>query len=225
MKPELIRNFSLIIPTLLLSFSVHEYAHAWAATRLGDGTPRAQGRLTLSPLAHIDWLGTLVFPFILFMTTGGLFGWAKPVQFNPANFTRRFSMRVAAALVALAGPVSNLILAFLTLVLVRVLLSTGVVESGSGFVPMLLEFSRYMVMLNILLAVFNLLPLPPLDGSYLLPRSLDNAKAWLAQYSFIIFIGLFFIPIPGVGTIGGFVIGPAMSTVQQLLQRVAFYGL
>lgn len=176
-----------LIP-MALSLSVHEFAHALAADRLGDRTPRAQGRLTLSPLAHYDLWGTIIVPAFATLLSGfALIGWAKPVQFVPSNFTRKISMRKGAALVALAGPMSNLMLAFIAAAGLGAVYAWLPSQTGGG--P-LLELLQAMFFINIGLCVFNLLPLPPLDGSHLLPRSMDDLKASIAPYSFIIIIVL-----------------------------------
>jgi Zn-dependent protease len=173
-----------LIP-MLLSLSVHEFCHAWVADRLGDRTPKVQGRLTLSPLAHYDLLGTFIIPAVATLMSGfALIGWAKPVQFVPANFTRGVSMRQGAALVAMAGPASNLVLATLSAAALAVLARTAPAALDSGLGQLL----NVMVILNIGLCVFNLLPMPPLDGSYLLPRSLDDFKASIAPYSFLLIL-------------------------------------
>lgn len=226
MEPQLIQRIALFMPALFLSLAVHEYAHAWTATRLGDGTPGRQGRLTLSPLAHLDPIGSVIFPLLLLVFGGFLFGWAKPVQFNPANFTRRLSMRGGAAVTAAAGPLSNVLLALLSAVLLRVALELGwVSQLGAQNGEMVYKFLSGMFMLNVLLAVFNLFPLPPLDGHYLLPRSMDEVTEWLRRYSFILFILLFLLPIPGLGhSLGFFVIRPVMDVLSRVLHAIAFYG-
>jgi len=216
------------MPALLLSLSVHEYAHAWTASRLGDDTPRRQGRLTLSPLAHIDPIGSILFPAIILYTSGGIFGWAKPVQFNPANFTRRISMRGGTALTAAAGPFSNVILALVSVLLLRLMLELNlpIGASEAGTAAMVGEFLQAMFSLNVLLAVFNLFPLPPLDGSHLLPRSLDPLKERMSRYSFVLLFAIFFIPLPGLGgSIGFFLIRPIMSLLERALVAVASIGV
>ncbi len=174
-----------LIP-MLLSLSVHEFAHALAADRLGDSTPRVQGRLTLSPLAHYDMVGTFLVPAVATVLSGfALIGWARPVQFVPSNLTRRLTMRQGAALVAIAGPTSNLLLA---VVAAGALATLGRFEVGEPQTGGIVQLFEAMFVLNIGLFVFNLLPLPPLDGSHLLPRSLDDFKASVAPYSFLIIL-------------------------------------
>ncbi len=173
--------FLIIIPSAV----IHEYAHAWAADQLGDATAKQLGRLTLNPLAHIDPVGTLLLPLLLFFSTGGrfLFAYAKPVPFNPYNLKNQ---RWGPAWVGLAGPLSNLLLAVIFGLMVRFLPYSN-----------LTLFLSIIVYANILLFVFNLVPLPPLDGSKLLfallPVSLDNLKIWLERFGFIaLLIFIFF---------------------------------
>lgn len=171
--------FLVIIPSAVL----HEYAHGWMADRLGDPTPRLAGRLTINPLPHIDPVGTLLLPFLLFLVTRGsfLFAYAKPVPFNPLAL--RFQ-RWGAAAVGAAGPLANFIVALVLGLVVR-------------FLP-LSNFSLLLTIViyaNILLAVFNLVPIAPLDGSKLLyallPDRYYKFKIWLERYGF--FILLFFM--------------------------------
>ncbi len=168
--PDL-QSIILSLPGLLIALSFHEYAHARAATALGDDTPRLMGRLTIDPLAHLDPLGTLM------MLLGG-FGWAKPVQFNPVHL--RGNMRRSSMLVALAGPAMNLLLAFVIYTgrgLALRFLPNGLSEALDGIIT-------EAAWLNVALAVFNLIPIPPLDGSWVLQaivpwqarRGLDNLQ-------------------------------------------------
>jgi len=163
-----------------LSAVIHEYSHAWMANRLGDPTARHLGRLTLNPLAHIDVFGTVVLPIVVYLVTWGraVFAYAKPVPFNPYNLR---DQRWGPAKIAAAGPGSNLLIAVGFGLLVRYL-------PPSGFMVL----PVYITYANILLAVFNSLPIPPLDGSKLLfavlPPSMDHVRESLERYSFIIFI-------------------------------------
>ena len=151
-----------LIP-MVLSLSVHEWAHAWSAYRLGDDTAARQGRLTLNPLVHIDVFGTLLLPLL-----GVPFGWAKPVPGNPARFRRGVTMSTGMAITAAAGPLSNLVLALVCAVGLGVMLRIHP-ETVMGSDPAW-ELLSYGLMLNVSLAVFNLLPVPPLDGSRILER-------------------------------------------------------
>lgn len=163
-----IRKIMLMVVPVLLALTVHEYAHALAAHRLGDDTAKHQGRLTLNPLAHLDLLGTLMLFF------SQLFGWAKPVPFNPANFKNPVR---DTSLVALAGPLSNFITALAAVVLFKLFVLLGVFSMLGPSVGNDLGLIIYLtVLINISLGVFNLLPFPPLDGfkvlSYFLPADL-----------------------------------------------------
>ncbi len=180
----------LYLVTMLLSLTVHEFAHAFVADRLGDDTPRRQGRLTLSPLAHYDLLGTIVLPVTAILLGGIPFiGWARPVQTNPGRYTRRFSPRNGHRLVAFAGPLSNLLLATVCTaglsVLYRMDPSAAYRPGTANALAFLL---RAMAQVNVGLFVLNLIPLPPLDGSRLLPASLDGLQAAIVPYSFLIMI-------------------------------------
>jgi Zn-dependent protease len=162
---------------LLFSLSFHEAAHAWAALRMGDDTAMRQGRISLNPIVHIDPLGTVLLPLMMFLSSGSpLFGWAKPTPYNPANFRRDRTVGQGHIVVASAGPVSNLLLAVLFAAALVVAVRTGLVQSTRDPVLRLLVAG---VQINVILAVFNLVPLPPLDGSKVaawgLPRSLAEA--------------------------------------------------
>jgi Zn-dependent protease len=169
-----------LLPLFILSLTVHEWAHAFSAFKLGDDTAASQGRLTLNPLVHIDLLGTIVLPLL-----GVPFGWAKPVPVNPARFRRDVSMAGGMALTAGAGPLSNLVLALVSAVTIGLLyrIAPGFVASGTPVLPMLGE----LLFLNVALAVFNLLPVPPLDGSrvvaWLMPRHLQDGWHRLEQFA------------------------------------------
>jgi Zn-dependent protease len=147
---------------LLFSLSFHESAHAWMAWRLGDDTAKNLGLVSLNPIVHIDPIGTLLFPLIQIFTNVPLLGWAKPTPYNPANFRRDVSMRKGHMLVAAAGPVSNFLLALIFTGMLFVLIKAHVVESENDFFLHLMALG---IELNVLLAVFNLIPIPPLDGS------------------------------------------------------------
>jgi Zn-dependent protease len=162
---------------LWLSLTVHEWAHARVAWALGDGTARSQGRMTLDPFAHIDPVGTFLLPLV-----GIPFGWAKPVPINPAAFDRRFPMSFGMLLCAVAGPVSNLLLALLGIGAVGLVAAFVPVEAANRVLPWLM----LLVNLNVALAVFNLIPVPPLDGSrvvaHFLPRSVRGAWEAVERY-------------------------------------------
>ncbi len=172
-----------IAAILLLALPIHEYAHAATAVALGDDTPRRQGRLTLNPLAHLDIFGSL-----LILLVG--FGWAKPVQWNPANIG--VDRRLGSILVALAGPVSNLVMALLSAAVL------GFIDLNNG---MLLQFLVFFLQINVLLFVFNMIPIPPLDGSHvlfaLLPGNMQRLRWQIQQYGFLILLLLVYA-VPGL---------------------------
>jgi Zn-dependent protease len=170
-----------LFAVLIVSLSFHEAAHAWTADRLGDPTARMLGRITLNPLAHIDWIGTVLFPLIAIYSGIPLLGWAKPVPVNMHNLRHP---RRDFALVALAGPVSNLVIALVIAILRPfVAQATGVMSGPSRWLAHGLE-------LNVLLAVFNMIPVPPLDGGNVLaglvPEQAARIIDALRAYGFII---------------------------------------
>jgi Zn-dependent protease len=182
---------NLINPARLLAVATivfvalpfHEFAHAATAVALGDETPRRQGRYTLNPLVHIDWLGALLILFVGF-------GWARPVQWNPRNID--IDPRLGSILVSAAGPLSNLALAIVGVLLLGSGVATGV---------MVEQFFAFFIQINVLLFVFNLIPIPPLDGSHvlfaLLPGDNRQLQMQLSRFGFIILMGVIFLA-PGV---------------------------
>ncbi len=184
----------LFLIALILSVSVHEFGHAWAATRLGDPLPRAQGRLTLNPVRHVDPIGTLLVPIMMLMFHIPLLGWGRPVQTNPQNYTRRLSRATGHMLVALAGPAMNMLMAAFVSLLVVAGARAGFMNPAFG--SMLVS---HLVVLNLILLFFNLLPIPPLDGgavlAWFLPRSMQGVVDFLNRWGFIILLGLMMTPL------------------------------
>lgn len=183
----------LTIPGLLIAITFHEFAHAFAADKLGDDTPRSQGRLTLNPLAHLDPIGSVMLLF-------AGFGWGKPVVVNPRNYTRKISMEKADAIVSFAGPLMNIILAFIFSCIyfgIAKFADISFLESTTGNIIMLLL--PIIVTINIGLGVFNLIPLPPLDGSkVIMPFLPSKAKTFFVnneQIFYIIFLIIALTPI------------------------------
>ncbi len=195
---------------LVIALSVHEFAHAWMAVRLGDPTPRREGRLTLNPRAHLDVLGSL-----MFIIAG--FGWAKPVRWNPWNI--RIDQRWGRLLVSAVGPLSNLLLAFLMATAVQ---AVGL-PSGFGpsriwaFLPSPELFAREFIFLNVVLCFFNLLPITPLDGfevaTGLLPPQLAYYFRRLEPYGPFILLVLIILPV----NLLGLILGPPVSATLRLL--------
>ncbi len=190
------------ILTLLIAFTFHELAHAWSAVQLGDDTPARMGRLTLNPLAHLDPIGSL-----LLIVAG--FGWAKPVQVNPYHL--RYGPQLGMALVAAAGPFANLIMALLAALPFRFgLVSLTSQGSIGGLLPTPAGFLIDFIFLNLVLMLFNLIPIAPLDGSKILrgfaPRELDGALASMEQWGPFLLMALVFLGSSLIGVIIG---GPA----------------
>jgi Zn-dependent protease len=174
----------LMIPVLLFSVIAHEVAHGYAAFRCGDATAKYLGRLTFNPVPHIDMFGTIIFPALLMITHSPfLIGWAKPVPVNPRNFRRPGRDDIV---VSLAGIATNLLLAVLSTVLLGLYINLGRDFAGNALGIMF----KYSIEINVLLAVFNLMPVPPLDGSWvlyhLLPGNLADAYRKLFPYGFLL---------------------------------------
>ncbi len=204
----LFNNFSFIdimIKALVLftALPVHECAHAWVASLLGDDTGRNQGRITLNPMKHLDLIGS-----ISMLIVG--FGWAKPVSINPRNFK---NPKVGMAISSLAGPVSNILMAYIALIIYKVIFFAG--YSSLSNLTVLLQVFGLVVTLNIGLAIFNLLPIPPLDGSRIFNLFLSPKTYFkIMQYEQYIFIGLILVMFSGI-----------LDYPIRLLQNILFEGL
>jgi Zn-dependent protease len=201
-----VQSLVLKIPALLLAVTLHEVAHGWVADRLGDPTARLAGRLTLNPLPHIDPFGALAF-----VLAG--FGWARPVPVNARNLRRPVRDM---ALVGLAGPVSNFLVAFVALVLLEVVARNG---GALPFVAVpLFGVLRWAYLYNLALGIFNLIPLPPLDGGhflpYLLPRGSWSFLRSLEQYGPILLLILV------VSGMTGYIVGPVMAALDALYRGI-----
>ena len=194
---------------VLLCFPLHEFGHAWVATRLGDHIAEDEGRVSLNPMVHIDPLGAI------FLAVGG-FGWAKPVPFIPSNLRKAPNTSVGILLVSVAGITMNLLLAILAVLPFRFKLITLVDLANQQPVATILF---YIISINLFLAIFNLIPVPPLDGSKILesilPPQFQNVMAFINQYGFFLLI-LLIIPIGGTSIIGRLV-DPIETTLIRLL--------
>lgn len=194
----------------LFSLSFHEAAHAWTSEKFGDDTGRLQGRITLNPIAHIDPIGTIVFPLISMLTTIPLLGWAKPVETNPLLWRDKTKANIS---VSAAGPISNFILVVIAFAILKTLVLNGTLVFNprltsiynavvpapglAAFMDPLTMFLNVMLMLNLALGIFNLIPVPPLDGSHvlesILPYQMAQAYAQIRPYGFLLLIGLLYL--------------------------------
>ncbi len=198
-------EYIFLIVILIFSIVIHEISHGAMANYLGDPTAKYAGRLTLNPIKHLDPIGSILVPlFLIIMRSPFLIGWAKPVPINPHNFR---DQKYGSAKVAMAGPGANLLLALFFGLVIRFF--SGAIDS-----PVLFSMFGLIVFINILLAVFNLLPIPPLDGSHVLftflPYSMEHFKITLSQYGFFILILFFFL--------GGFkILAPIIFGIYSLI--------
>lgn len=195
------------IAILLMSVVIHEVSHGYAASILGDQTARYQGRLTLNPIKHLDPVGSVAVPLILVLVNAGfIFGWAKPVIYNPYNLRPG---RWSEAAVAAAGPASNIVIALVFGLLIR----SGVVAN-----PAFIEVTAMVVFINILLAIFNLMPIPPLDGSKILyalfPENSHKLRESLERYGLVLVLVFIFI--------GWQFVFPLVARVFSLITGIAF---
>ncbi|MBR2784876.1 MAG: site-2 protease family protein [Clostridia bacterium] len=203
-------TFLYTLPALVLSLSIHEYAHAWVAYKLGDISQKIRGRLTLNPLAHIDPIG-----FIAIVLVG--VGWGKPVTVDDRNFK---DSRKGMMLTSLAGPASNLLLAILVTIILKLLMVFGVMNSiiNSNTGNIILNMLLYVIQFNIVFGIFNLIPLPPLDGSkvlaYFLPQRARGFMYTLERYSFIIIMIIYFTNLTS------YIIAPGYNLVLKLINWI-----
>lgn len=201
----------LTLPAVIIAITFHEFAHAYAADKLGDDTPRMQGRLNLNPLSHIDPIG-----FFLLMFAG--FGWGKPVQINPRNFNRNVRMDKGEALVSLAGPLMNFILAIISAFALGALYmfsSASFYYSTAGTIIYILL--QEILIMNIGLGVFNLIPLPPLDGSKIFLNFLPyNARRWVIEHGDIFYYIFIAIWITGLASV---IISPIINFLYSWLMK------
>lgn len=190
LTPEVIIQVITFFLPFLFSLCFHEFAHAWTAKKFGDNTAEVMGRLSLNPLVHIDWLGTVLLPIISIITRIPLFGWAKPVPVNPRNLSRP---REQMFWIAFAGPLSNVLLFVIGLVVYFILRKASVSMS-----PPIAEMLYMFLLLNMYLAVFNLLPFHPLDGGKVIARFIpDKWDRWLEEQQYALNMALMLLVIFG----------------------------
>jgi Zn-dependent protease len=203
---DAIGQFILYMVALIFSLSLHESAHAWMSNQFGDDLARLQGRISLNPAVHVDPIGTLLFPAISFFTGAPLFGWAKPTPVNPLRWRNK---RVANFWVSIAGVISNLMIAIGAGVIIRVLYSMGIVDrrvnligSDSLVAEGAVELLYVFFALNVALAIFNLIPIPPLDGSKVLASimgpSFESGFEALERFGYILLIVAMFTGVFGL---------------------------
>jgi Zn-dependent protease len=202
---------------LLLSLTFHEFFHAWAAFRLGDDTAARMGRLTLNPIPHVDLLGTIILPLM-----NAPIGWAKPVPVNPSRFDRRFKMTTGDIIVSAAGPLSNLLLGLIAAIAFGAIrrLSPETVAPGAAGYALLVR----LMLVNAGLAIFNLLPLPPLDGGHvaesLMPYRWRPGWEQFARLAPVLLLVLIALPSFGGPPLLGLVLGPARDVVMSVYEQV-----
>ena len=205
-------NMLIALPAILIALTFHEYAHGRVADWLGDDTPYYQGRLTLNPLPHIDWIGFFALLFLHF-------GWAKPVQVNPYNF-KNISIKTGMMLVSFAGPAMNLLLAIAGMIALRLLGFDPQTGLYSGSMSAVIQMIIPLIQINIILAVFNLIPVPPLDGSKILAGLLpDKGAAFiysLEQFGPLLLLLIIFT------TLAGKIIWPMYNVIYIVIYGTVF---
>ncbi len=211
MSGNYLLSLLLTLPGVIIAITFHEFAHAYAAYKLGDDTPRMQGRLNLNPLSHLDPIGfvLLIFAHI---------GWGKPVQINPRNFDRKYSMSAGEAIVSVAGPVMNFVLALVFTIIYFAILKfvPGIMLTQWGAIVITIITSTIIV--NVGLGVFNLIPLPPLDGSKIFRNFMSyNVKEWLDRYERYFYIAFLILWITGIA---GQIISPIIGFIATGLMRL-----
>ena len=212
---QVIQTVVVGLVALILATAVHEFAHVAMARWLGDDTGTRMGRYTLNPLAHIDWVWTVILPGALLALGGVIFGAGKPAPYNPNQLDRRFNgkritLRTAEILVAAAGPASNVVMAILTVPAIWLLHTTGVFER----LPYVFTVISFFLTMNIVLAIFNMIPIPPLDGSKILYNLLPDAAARKYEAMAQPLSWVLLLVILGGGR---YVLGPLVSTSRDLL--------
>lgn len=222
MDSETLLFAAIVIPCLVVAIVFHEVAHGWAALALGDPTAKEKRRLSFNPIRHVDPIGTLLVPGMLAIAQGPIFGWAKPV---PVLKNRLDNPRFGMMAVAAAGPGMNFLLATLGAIVLG-LLVMGMTEMPTGTMATVLEAAQYFILINVFLALFNLLPIPPFDGSHivegLLPPSMARSYEKLRPFGMLAFFGIVALSwfAPGLGIVENVIIPPVLW-VQELFLGIA----
>lgn len=215
---SMILSTLLTLPGVIIAITFHEFAHAFAADKLGDDTPRYQGRLNLNPLSHIDPVG-----FVLLLFAG--FGWGKPVQINPNNFKREVSMSKGEAIVSLAGPLMNFIIAIVLTFIMGAIYKFAPSFMLTNVGDIIILLIQCTIFVNIGLGVFNLIPLPPLDGSKIFMSVMPyKARRWLIENERYFYIAFLIIWISGLS---GWIISPIINFISDGLLKLVgiIFGL
>jgi Zn-dependent protease len=214
-------NIAQSLPGFLFAIVIHEASHAWMANKFGDPTAKNEGRMSLNPAVHYDPWGTIFFPLMAVVTNFAMIGWARPVPIEVRNFKR---MRLGIFWVSFAGPLSNLLVGTLSAFLLALVATK--VSSEWGYYTIVIRMLRFSVFINFLLAFFNLIPLPPLDGSKMVSSFLKGPTLYkyesLARYTPIIFITVMALSFMGIHTLG-YILMPAQLLANYLM--FAFLGL
>ena len=202
--PDYLLGLVLTLPGVIIAITFHEFAHAYVADKLGDDTARIQGRLNLNPLSHVDPIG-----FIMLIVAH--FGWGKPVQINPRNFNSKISLSAGEAIVSIAGPIMNFILSIIFTIIAFILMAVAPAFLLTQTGDIVMQIIEYTIIVNVGLGVFNLIPLPPLDGSKVLKHFLPyNGKRWFEEHEMIFYIGFLILWVTGIA---GDIISPIIDLI------------
>ena len=213
-NPSSLLSLVLTLPAVIIAMTFHEYAHAFAADKLGDNTPRQQGRLTLNPLKHIEPVG-----FFLLLFAG--FGWGRPVEINTNRFNKNMDKSKGEAIVSFAGPLMNIILAIVSAFILGVILKFNLLAKlQMQYAEIVIIFMMQLLYINLGLGIFNLIPLPPLDGSKILRHFLPyNTKVWFDNNQYIFYIAFIVIWVLGLAS---YIVSPAISFLGKWILELVY---
>ena len=213
-NPSSLLSLVLTLPAVIIAMTFHEYAHAFAADKLGDDTPRQQGRLTLNPLKHIEPVG-----FFLLLFAG--FGWGRPVEINTNRFNKNMDKSKGEAIVSFAGPLMNIILATVSAFILGVILKFNLLAKlQMQYAEIVIIFMMQLLYINLGLGIFNLIPLPPLDGSKILRHFLPyNTKVWFDNNQYIFYIAFIVIWVLGLAS---YIVSPAISFLGKWILELVY---